>query len=128
MDHINNFFILSLTVILLGATFSLVAFTYYMVLDNDDASKKEMKSIGEKFFISTLFSMFFLIIVFVLAMYCTQSSILLLGNINFIEPSSFIMVNIFVILLFLFLFTLIISLKYLLTGIFSSLNNLPFKF
>ena len=128
MSNINNFFILSLTIVLLGATLSLVAFTYYMILDNDDASKKEMKSIGEKFFISTLFSMFFLIIVFVLAMYCTQSSILSLGNINFIEPSSFIMVNIFVILLFLFLYTLIISLKYLLTGIFASLNNLPFKF
>ena len=99
-----------------------------MVLDNDDASKKEMKSIGEQFFISTIFSMFFLIIVFVLAIYCTQSSILSLGNINFIEPYSFIMVNIFVILLFLFLYTLLISLKYLLGGIFDSLNNLPFKF
>lgn len=128
MGHINNFFILSLTVILLGATFSLVAFTYYMVLDDKDNSKFEMRSIGEKFFISTLFAMFFLIIVFVISMYCTHSSILLLGNINFIEKSSFIMVNIFVILLFLFLYTLIISLKYLLTGVFSSLNNLPFKF
>lgn len=128
MDNINNFIILSLTVVLLGVTLSLVAFTYYMVLDENDKVKKEMKSIGEKFFISTLFSMFFLIIVFVLAMYCTQSSILSLGNINFIELSSFIMVNIFVISLFLFLYTLIISLKYLLTGIFASLNNLPFKF
>lgn len=128
MDHINNFFILSLTVILLGATFSLVAFTYYMVLDDEDNNKIEMKSIGEKFFISTLFAMFFLIIVFVLSLYCTHSSILSLGNINFIEKSSFITVNIFVILLFSFLYTLIISLKYLLIGVFSSLNNLPFKF
>ena len=128
MGNINDFFILSLTIILLGATLSLLAFTYYMVLDKDDTSKKEMKSIGENFFISTLFSMFFLIIVFVFTRYCTQSSILSLGNINFIEPYSFIMVNIFVILLFLFLYTLLISLKYLLGGIFASLNNLPFKF
>lgn len=128
MGNINNFFILSLTVVLLGATLSLVAFTYNMVLNDDDNVKNEMKSVGEKFFISTLFSMFFLIIVFVLSMYCAYTSILSLGNINFIESSSFIMVNIFVILLFLFLYTLIISLKYLLMGVISSLNNLPFKF
>ena len=128
MGNVNDFFILSLTIILLGATLSLLAFTYYMVLDNNDASKKEMKSIGEHFFISTLFAMFFLIIVFVFVMYCTQSSILSLGNINFIEPSSFIMVNLFAILLFLLAYTLAISLRYLLGGIFASLNNLPFKF
>lgn len=128
VSNINNFFILSLTVVLLGATFSLVAFTYNMVLDDDDNVKNEMKGVGEKFFISTLFAMFFLIIVFVLSMYCTQSGILSLGNINFIDLSSFTNVNIFVILLFSFLYTLIISLKYLLIGIFSALNNLPFKF
>ena len=128
MNHINNFFILSLTGILLGATFSLVAFTYNMVLDDEEDVKNEMKGVGEKFFISTLFAMFFLIIVFVLSMYCAQSGILSLNNINFTEPSSFIKVNIFVILLFSFLYTLIISLKYLLIGVFSALNNLPFKF
>lgn len=130
MSHINDFFILSLTIILLGATLSLVAFTYNMILDDEEDSvvKNEMKSNGEKFFISTLFSMFFLVIVFLLSMYCTKSSILSLGNINFIEPSLFIMVNIFVVLFFLLIFTLIISLNYLLIGVISSLNNLPFKF
>lgn len=130
VGNIDNFFILSLTVILLGATLSLLAFTYNMVLDdNDDADvKKEMKSIGEKFFISTLFSMLFLLVVFLLSMYCAHTSILSLGNINFISSSSFIMVNIFVILLFLFLFTLSMSLMNLIIGVISSLNNLPFKF
>ena len=127
IGNIDDFFILSLTVILLGATLSLLAFTYNMVLDDNDDIKKEMKSIGEKFFISTLFSMLFLTVVFFLSMYCAHTSILSLGNINFISSSSFIMVNIFVILLFLFLFTLSMSLMYLIMGVISSLNNLPYK-
>lgn len=125
VSHINDYFSLSLTIILLGATLSLLAFTYNMVLTNEEGEKKEnMKKNGEKFFIATLFSMLFLILIFLLSIFCNFSNVLLYGNINFLDKVSFINVNIFIILLLVLLTTLILSLKYVLSGIFSSLNNL----
>lgn len=126
MSHINDFVISSLTIILLGATLSLLAFTYNMVLTEEEEAekKKKMKNNGEKFFIATIISLFFLILIFSLSVFCNYSNILLYGNINFLDKATFINVNVFVFLLLTSLIALILSLGQIISGIFSSLNNL----
>ena len=42
VSHINDYFSLSLTIILLGATLSLLAFTYNMVLTKEEGEKRKI--------------------------------------------------------------------------------------
>lgn len=129
LNESTDFFILSLTIILLGATLALLAFTYHMVFEGCEKENKiKMRENGEYFFISTIFAIFFLISLFLLSIYFKISNILSLGEISILNLNLFIEVNIFVILLLFILISVCYSIKYLLIGLKSSIDILPFNF
>lgn len=125
----NNFFILSLTIVLLGATLALLAFTYKMIFDEDEVEKKIiMRKNGEYFFISTIFAIFFLAGMFILSIYFKISDILSFDAINVLDPYIFGNLIIFVMLLLFILLFACYSIKYLIIGLKSSIDILPFNF
>lgn len=129
LNESTDFFILSLTIILLGATLALLAFTYHMVFEECEKENKiKMRENGEYFFISTIFAIFFLISLFLLSIYFKISNILSLGEISILNLNLFIEVNIFIILLLFILISACYSIKYLLIGLKSSIDILPFNF
>ena len=128
LDDPNSFLILSLTIVLLGATLALLAFTYTMVLEKEEKDKKsKMRKNGEYFFVSTIFSILFLTFLFIFSVYCNQTNILSLPM-NLLNTKFFITLNCFIILLLLVLISLCYTAIYLIIGLKSSINILPLNF
>ena len=66
----SNFIIIALTVVLLTATLSLLVFTYLMTFDNNTKKlKNKLRGTGEKFFKATLYSIIFLMCIFLIINY-----------------------------------------------------------
>ena len=122
MGYKSDYLILSLTFILLSATLSLLAFTYKMILKEND--NNIMKNNGENFFISTIFSGIFFICVFLLSAFCKFLKISSKTQMNILYWADFLEVFFFTFLLINCLFFAYFMLKFLIQGFKSSLDFL----
>lgn len=124
----TDYLIFSLTIGLLCATLGLLALTYYMALNiKETTNNDKMLENGESFFISTIFSLFFLISIFGLSL-IDISEIINLHFVNFCEIKNFILINTFLFLIIFSLISLIYTIKYLFKGIMSCLSELSFEY
>lgn len=127
LSNLSNYFSISIAIIMLCATLSLLAFTYCMILEKDDGKRQEMKENGEKYFISTIFSMISLVLVFITTIIEPNIKIIDLLNLNISNILNFILVNFYmVIILFISILTLY-SIYFLIISSKSSLEILNFE-
>lgn len=120
--HFSDFLSISLSILVFCATLSLLAFTYCMVIE-DKNEKKEMVKNGEDFFVATIFSVFSIMLLFLISYMQTFNVTI----INSLFSINFIFGAIFLFLICLLLYMLLIALNYLIKGVYSSLKVLNFK-
>ncbi|WP_303295161.1 hypothetical protein [Methanobrevibacter woesei] len=120
--YFSDFLSISLSILVFCATLSLLAFTYCMVIE-DKNKKEEMLKNGEDFFVATIFSIFSLILLFLISYMQTFN----VTAINSLFSINLIFGFIFLVLICSMLYILLITLNYLINGIYSSLKVLNFK-